>query len=159
MITRDRTAHPRPDGRVKHAAIVTAGGTTVPWECVCSPDDGHDHRRAHETLARRLEERGKVIAELHALVGKTSRVGLVRYEITDCNIQIHGPDKFILYVAWFERPVTGGERHHVERYPWTAQTKGLQGAEDVLAAIESTVAQHGVTLARATRQAGDFASS
>lgn len=154
----DRLAVPLADGRVDHRAHVTAGGTTVPWSCVCSPDDKHDHDAAHQMLVDRLEERGKIIESLHALVGKARRVGLVRYTITDCNIQIHGPGKFVLYVAWDEEPVTGGSRHHVETYPWHGRVKGLQTAEEVLAAIESIVAQNGVTLARAVRQAGEFAS-
>ncbi len=154
---KDRQAHPLPDGRVDHRASIVAGGTTVPWACVCTEVDNHDHDAIHGQFADRLEQRGKVIGGLHALVGRTGRVGLIRYEVTDCNIQIHGPAKFVLYVAWTERPLSGGEQHRQISHT-TDRPETFIDTKSIAETIEDSCRQHGDMLARATRHAGDFVS-
>src|ERR1700680_4634988 len=91
-----REAHVLSDARVRHVARLHPPGsrTGYHWECVCHPDDEHDHDKLHAAINERLVARDQAMDGLQGLVGK--------HGITDANLQIHGPHKWVLYVAWLE---------------------------------------------------------
>lgn len=143
-----------------HRALVSApGGGSYTWSCVCSPGDRHDHAATHAELAEKLEKREAAIGALNALVGRRGRVGLLRYEITDCNVQIHGPKLWRLYVAWTQTTVFDGEATVASRSFDYEDPALCLALDEILALIEAAVASAGDSAARGIRAAGEFLSS
>jgi hypothetical protein len=82
-----------PDGRVVYRADMTMPECIAySWQCVCRPEEKHDHQPFIGKLAQGIVNRNEVNKGYNDLVGQDG--------ITDCNIQIHGPDKWVLYVSW-----------------------------------------------------------
>jgi hypothetical protein len=154
-----REAHLTRDGRIHHRALVqpASGRGSYMWECRCRPGE-HDHDAIHAELAEKLEKREAVVGDLNALVGRTGRVGLLRYEVTDSNIQIHGPKRWVLYVAWVETPLADGRR--VSRSFQLAYDDPSEAlpASVVLERIEVEVRAGSEQYARAVRVVGEFVS-
>lgn len=146
------------DGRVHHQAHVTTPGSEAiyAWSCACHPDDAHDHEALHATIAKRLEQRHVRLADLHALEGFTERVGLVRLTITDCNIQIHGPAKWVLHVSWLElAPHHEAPTRREYRQEMTTPSECVSPAK-ILDIVRVSATLYGHRVARALRAAGDF---
>jgi hypothetical protein len=125
---------------------------------VCSSEDRHDHAAAHADLAERLGKRALVVGELNALVGRKGRVGLLRYVVTDCNIQIKGPRFWNLFVGWQEAPIEGGDavqRSFEIAYDDPAKCASPAG---VVVLIEAEVEKGSDRYAKAIRMVGEFQS-
>jgi len=154
---RERNAKALTGGRVEQEGYILGGRSAYFWRCTCRPEDGHDHAAVQVELAAGLEERDGRLDGLNALVGTNARVGLLRFTVTDCNIQIQGPEKWTLYVAWEEAPVDG-ESQRREWQTVMVRPELCQTPEAVLEAVRSQVEENGRRYAAAVRAAGEFNS-
>lgn len=148
------------DGRVHHEARIAHPDSraTYDWHCACRPEEKHNHAAVEALLAQRLANRDKKVDGIWALVGRSRRVGLMRYEITDAEIQIHGPALWRLYVSWTQTAVGEDDSHRdVFTVDYADPANCLDG-DAVLAIVEGRVAAAGLTRAKALRMAGEFVS-
>lgn len=89
------------DGRVVERANINLKDVIAyDWQCVCPPEQNHDHDKFINLIASGLANREQVIAPLAVLVGQTVQAGTTTATITDCNIQILGPMSWRTYAAW-----------------------------------------------------------
>lgn len=99
VVRQDRSA--LSDGRViERTNVAMNGGWEYEWQCVCRPEENHDHEALIGVIAAGLANREQVLPGIASLVGQEIVVGNTKATITDANIQIRGPLNWDTYVAW-----------------------------------------------------------
>lgn len=145
--------------KARYSALVKSGNSAFRWNCDCSVDDEHDHEAVIEELGRKLEKNDTLTSGYAGLVGTEGRLGLIRYKITDCHVQIWGPKRFSLYVAWTVQPLDETIPPTMDGIRKVAEDPSdLPSPEWVYNTIQSRLTATGDAVAKLIRSAGEFSS-
>ena len=126
------------------ADVRSKRGFVYPWVCHCHVTHKHDHEKVIGLIESRLDARDEVVVSLNMLEGYPERVGLVKFTLTDCNLQVHGPARFRLYVAWkTESNVPNVPDGHEHYEVWMTDPSKCPSPESILDMVRGFVAMHG----------------
>jgi len=137
------------DGRViERSNVKLSEEAQYEWKCICEP--GHDHQPIIDKLAAGLSAYNALVPFYQELLGKQYDAGSAAAVLTDCNIQINGPESWSLYVSW---DLGGGLRRE---YTQTQPDPALLSTPAAVEAVISNDVQAQAALVTAAAKVAAF---